>query len=74
MSLLVLVSFAAASVSATPAGETAQEPVKVEKKVCRVDTTDTGSRVKKRVCMTKVEWENRDAGKSAGDLKTMGAR
>jgi len=74
MSLLVLVSLAAASVSATPAAETALEPVKVEKKICRVDTTDTGSRVKKRKCMTKVEWENRDAGKTTNDLKTMGGR
>ncbi len=45
-----------------------------EKKTCRVDPANTGSRMKKKICLTAVEWEKHSAGKSAGDLKTIGGR
>lgn len=53
----------------------AAEPTKkAEKKICRVDPALTGSRMKSRLCLTQTEWDRRAAGKSVGDLKTMGAR
>lgn len=66
----------AASPTTQEAAATAQ-PVKKaekEKKICKVDPANTGSRMKRNICLTQVEWEKREAGKSAGDLKTIGGR
>ncbi len=73
MSLLMTAAllFVQAPEAAAPA-----EPAKAasNKKICRIDTRDTGSRLKKRICLTEVEWANRKEGRDAGDLKSMGAR
>lgn len=45
-----------------------------EKKVCRIDPANTGTRMKKKLCLTQNEWDMRARGKNAGDLKTLGAR
>jgi hypothetical protein len=45
-----------------------------EKKICRVDENESSSRLRKRVCLTASQWELRNQGVSANDLKTMGAR
>jgi hypothetical protein len=50
----------------------ATAPVK-EKKICKVDPSFTGSRMKKKICMTETEWANKNAT-TANDLKTVGAR
>jgi len=52
----------------------AEPTKKAEKKICRVDPALTGSRMKTKLCLTQTEWDRRAAGKSVGDLKTMGAR
>ena len=59
----------------TPAPEATevQKPEK-EKKICRLDTNQTGSRMRKKLCLTQAEWDLKAQGKSAGDLKTIGAR
>ena len=73
MSLLIT---AALLLVQAPEAAPPAEPAKAasNKKICRIDTLDTGSRMKKRVCLTEVEWANRKAGKNGGDLKTIGAR
>ena len=61
----------------TGAAASAPAPVKAEKaerKICKVDPADTGSRLKKRLCLTESEWDKLHQGYSANDLKTMGAR
>jgi len=45
-----------------------------EKKICRENAGGTGSRMRKKVCLTQTEWDQRDQGKSAADLKTIGGR
>lgn len=72
MSLLLATLILAANPAAAPA-ETAVEPVKT-KKICKVDPGLTGSRMKKKLCLTETEWAQRTAGKNAGDLKTIGGR
>jgi hypothetical protein len=57
-----------------PAPAEAAKPAEKEKKICRVDTNDSSSRLRKRVCMTQTEWDRKAAGESANDLKNMGAR
>lgn len=60
----------AQEVLATGPAKTAEK----EKKICRVDPANTGTRMKKKLCLTQNEWNMRAKGKNAGDLKTMGAR
>ena len=63
--------------ASTPTEATATEPAKVvekEKKVCRVDPANTGTRMKKKICLTQNEWDMKAKGKSAADLKTIGGR
>ena len=75
--------------SETPAatGETASpttqeavatsQPVKKaekEKKICKTDPSHTGSRMPRKLCLTQVEWEKNNSGRSAGDLKVIGGR
>jgi len=67
-------SGATASPSSDPAEQTAPVKKEKEKKICKSDPSYTGSRMKKQICLTAIEWEKHDSGKSAGDLKTMGAR
>jgi hypothetical protein len=45
-----------------------------EKKICRVDENESSSRLRKRVCLTQTEWERKDSGVSANDLKNIGGR
>ncbi len=61
---------------ADPAATAAAEAPKPEKakKICRDNLETTGSRMKKKICLTEAEWAKRDAGKGAGDLKTIGGR
>ena len=47
---------------------------KSEKKICRTDDNGTGSRMRKKQCLTQTEWDRKAQGKSAADLKTIGGR
>jgi hypothetical protein len=62
------VAHAPAPAQSSPAAQKEQE-----KKICRVDTSDSSSRLRKSVCMTQTEWDRKAEGKSEGDLRTMGA-
>ena len=64
----------AAVAPAAAAPSEAAKPAQKVKKICRVDTNDSSSRLRKRVCMTQTEWDNKTAGESANDLKNKGAR
>jgi len=72
MSLILATLFLAANPAAAPA-EAAVEPAN-SKRICKVDPAYTGSRMKKKLCLTETEWAQLKAGKSVGDLKTIGAR
>jgi hypothetical protein len=58
---LMLISDPATEVAAAPAPAPSAVPAKElkEKKICRVDEEYTGSRLAKRICLTKSEWEKR---------------
>lgn len=45
-----------------------------EKKICKADPSYTGSRMRKKLCLTEAEWDAKARGKSAADLKTIGGR
>lgn len=51
----------------------AAKPAK-EAKICRVDTNESSSRMRKRVCLSQTEWDRKDAGKTTNDLKNIGGR
>lgn len=79
---LLLVSFllaaanptaAAATSSTNNAAEPAPTTAKREKRICKNDESFTGSRFKKKVCLTETEWANRTAT-TANDLKVKGVR
>lgn len=70
--LMLVADPAATSVDASAATED-QKPVKA-KKICRDDMSTTGTRMKKKICLTEAEWAKRDQGRSVGDLKTIGGR
>jgi hypothetical protein len=59
--------------TAAPATEPTKTAVK-EKKICRIDPANTGTRMQKKLCMTQTEWDMKARGKNAGDLKTLGGR
>ncbi len=67
-----------AATTSANAGTVATDAVpakkKAEQKVCRDDPSYTGSRMRRKLCLTQTEWAMRAQGKSAGDLKTLGAR
>jgi hypothetical protein len=42
--------------------------------VCKVDNSDSYSRLRKRECHTQTEWDNLQSGASANDLKNIGGR
>lgn len=77
MPILLAVMMMAQAPAAQPAAPRpaapAAEPVK-EKKICRVDQNESSSRLRKRVCMTQAEWDQKAAGYTASDLKTLGSR
>jgi hypothetical protein len=54
---------------------TAAAPVK-QRKICKNLDGDTGTHMSRRVCKTTEEWAvfDRGEGRSADDLKAMGAR
>ncbi|MCL6697845.1 hypothetical protein LZ496_03475 [Sphingomonas sp. NSE70-1] len=70
---LLLVADNSASTEVTQPAETAATAEK-EKKICKVDPNYTGSRMRKKLCLTEAEWDLKSQGKSAADLKTIGAR
>ncbi|MBA3666465.1 MAG: hypothetical protein H0W65_01915 [Sphingomonas sp.] len=72
-SVLLLASDAAVATPAQPAPTAAQAST-AESKICRPDPAYTGTRMRKRLCLTQNQWDLRGNGKSAGDLKTIGAR
>ena len=73
MFALMLVADPAATATDTAGATEVQKPEKA-KKVCRPDMSTTGSRMKKKICLTEAEWAKRDAGRSTSDLKTIGGR
>ena len=50
--------------TATAASNPVEQPaeVKKEKKICKVDPAYTGSRMKKNLCLTEAQWEQRKQG------------
>ena len=65
----------APAAQAAPAQDAPQAaPAQKEKKICKVDENESSSRLRKRVCLTQTEWDQKEAGKSDNDLKGMGAR
>ncbi len=73
-SVLLLAADTTPVTTTEPAPAPAATAEKKEKKVCREDFRATGSRMKKKICLTPTEWANRDAGRDAGDLKNIGGR
>jgi len=73
--LLAVSDPAGATAAPAPPAQPVQtaKPVK-ERKICRIDENESSSRLRKRVCLTQTEWEQKEAGKSVGDLKTIGAQ
>ena len=69
--LLLIADNSTAPAAAQPA-EVAQAAK--EKKICKNDPSYTGSRMRKKLCLTESEWDLKSQGKSADDLKTIGAR
>jgi hypothetical protein len=54
-------SAATATTTADPAEQAAPMKKQKEKKTCRVDPANTGSRMARKICLTEGEWEKRDA-------------
>jgi len=77
MSLMFVASvmMAQAPVTTPPAPpqatSVAAQPEK-EKKICKVDENESSSRLRRRVCMTETEWQQKEAGKDLTDIKSMG--
>ena len=71
--LLLAADPSATTATATPVPAQTAKPVK-EKKICKVDENESSSRLRKRVCLTQTEWERKESGKTAGDLKNIGAQ
>ena len=78
--ILVSLSLAVAAANGSsvpepvPAAQQTVVETKKERKICKIDPAHTGSRMKKKLCLTETEWAQRKAGKNAGDLKTIGGR
>lgn len=71
---LLLVAEEPAQATQAPASGAEAQSTKSEKKICRTEDSGTGSRMRKKMCLTQTEWDLRAQGKSAADLKTIGAR
>ena len=72
--LLLAANPTAAAPAAAPANAPAPAAKAPEKKICRIDTSDSTSRLRKRICLTQTEWDRKAAGVNENDLKTMGAK
>ena len=73
ITLLSLMLLAGEPAQATPGSEpAAQAEKKEEKLVCRTKVTDTGSRMRKKVCMTQAQWDRKDSGQNFDDMKRVG--
>ena len=72
MSLMLAALLLGATPTATSAAPAAPaaKPVK-EKKICKEDPAYTGSRMRKKLCLTQSEWDVRSQDKNAGDIKTI---
>lgn len=74
----MILLLAALMVSADPAvpqqaGSSAASPAPKagkEEKICKVDTSDSTSRLRKRICLSQSEWEQKESGKDVSDLKS----
>ena len=73
MFALMLAAEAPQQAAAVEAPVAEAKPAKA-KKICREDPNITGTRMKKKICLTEVEWAKRNEGKSVGDLKAIGGR
>ncbi len=71
---LLLVAEEPQQAAQAPAASTEAQSTKSEKKICKTENSGTGSRMRKKMCLTQTEWDLRAEGKSAADLKTIGAR
>lgn len=74
LSLLLLMADPSAPTIAPAAPAEMKSDKQAEKKICRTEPAESGSRLKNRICKTAAEWDNRKQGVTAGDLKTLGAR
>jgi hypothetical protein len=76
--ILLLAALALSADPAVPQPPAAPQAVPAkpgkEKKICKVDTSDSTSRLRKRTCLTQTEWDQKEAGKEVNDLKNVGAR
>lgn len=70
---LLIIADNSASTEVTQPAEAATQSEK-EKKICKADPNYTGSRMRKKLCLTEAEWDAKAQGKSAADLKTIGGR
>lgn len=57
--------------SVDPGAAQAAAPKK-EKRICKDDPSYTGSRMKRKLCLTEIEWEKRDA-RGVGNFGTSGS-
>lgn len=74
MALFLAALLLVADPSAASQADPIEAPkVEKEKKICKVDPNFTGTRMRKRICMTETEWANKNAT-TVNDLKNMGAR
>ena len=74
-SVLLLAAETPATTSETASAPTS-EPTAVTadsgKKICKVDPANTGTRMKKKLCLTQNEWNIRRQGISADQFKNVG--
>lgn len=69
---LLLLAGDSAPAQATSPDQTVQADKKEEKLICRTKVTDTGSRMRKKVCMTQAQWDRKDSGQNFDDMKRVG--
>ena len=71
VSAILAALLATTQASAGPATAAPEaKPVK-EKKICKVDPAETGSRMKKRLCLTASEWDQKNnKGKDVSTLRS----
>lgn len=74
LALLVSEPASTSAPTAQPAASAATAVKPKEEKICRVDTSDSTSRLRKRVCLTQTEWDRKEAGEDSNDLRNKGAR
>lgn len=71
--LMLVVQDAEQPAAATEA-QVEKQAEKSDKRICKVDTNSTGSRMRKKLCLTQTEWDLKAQGKDAAGLKNIGAR